>query len=64
VQRLPNKIIYPLFGWQAFVVIITSLITGDPSSGWRAVGGPLIAFTGFAGEPPSRAGPHDSIPSA
>ena len=47
MQRLPNKIIYPLLGWQAFVVIITFLITGDPSSGWRDVGGALIGFTGF-----------------
>jgi leader peptidase (prepilin peptidase) / N-methyltransferase len=36
VQRLPDKIIYPLLGWQALAAIMMALITGDPSSGWRA----------------------------
>ena len=47
VQRLPDKIIYPLLGWQAFAVIMISLATGDPALAWRAVAGGLIAFIGF-----------------
>jgi leader peptidase (prepilin peptidase)/N-methyltransferase len=47
VRRLPDKIIYPLLGWRALVVITMFLITGDLSLAWRAVGGGLIAFIGF-----------------
>src|SRR5215204_6329328 len=43
----PDKIIYPLLGWQAFAVIMMSLATGDPALAWRAVAGGLIAFIGF-----------------
>src|SRR5215203_1304778 len=47
VQRLPDKIIYPLLGWQAIAGIMMSLMTGDPSLAWRALGGGLIALLGF-----------------
>ena len=47
VQRLPDKIIFPLVGWLLITELILAIVTGDLALVVRCAGGGLVAFVGF-----------------